>query len=357
MFFFFYLKCFCIIINEKFTAFILNITKNNKHIKRRSPSVFAKRTCNIIIILVIFILIIFMPALILQGCGLFYFDEENLSLPDTVAESNKYSKNPDSGGSTGSIDYVSENGEVYKNSNDGDDVQPDTFLVYEVIDGDTFIIKNGESVRLLGINAPEMDRYYYEESGEVLRIIVEDKKVRLEKDITNRDLYGRFLRYVYLDDLFVNLEMVKRGFANVFTMAPDVKYADILVMAERYARENELGLWQKSLTSGIKVTVNYDAEGDDRKNLNGEYVILENSNSYDIDIGGWSIKDSATNIYDFGNFIFKSNSRIFLYTGSGKDSIEEGKFYWGSTKPVWNNDHDTLYLRDREGLLVEIYNY
>ncbi|MBM3712007.1 MAG: hypothetical protein FJW56_01000, partial [Actinobacteria bacterium] len=253
----------------------------------------------------------------------------------------------------------SESNKVYTapDDNNSNDESINIFLVSEVIDGDTFIIESGERIRLLGINAPEIDRYYYEESGEVLGIIIKDKKVKLEKDITDKDDYGRYLRYVYLGDLFVNLEMVIRGFANVFTMPPDVKYAEVLLEAERYARENETGLWASSQTGGIKITVNYDAEGDDRKNLNGEYVILENNNSIDIDIDGWSIKDSATNIYDFDSFLFKADSKIFLFTGSGDDSLKEGKFYWGSTRPVWNNDHDTLYLRDKCGLLVEIFNY
>jgi len=46
---------------------------------------------------------------------------------------------------------------------------------------------------------------------------------------------------------------------------------------------------------------------------------------------------------------------MYLFSGSGIDS--NGSFYWGGTRPVWNNNHDTLYLRDDEGLLVEIYNY
>jgi len=43
--------------------------------------------------------------------------------------------------------------------------------------------------------------------------LVEGKIVRLEKDIPDRDKYGRLLRYVWVDSLFINLELVKQGFA------------------------------------------------------------------------------------------------------------------------------------------------
>lgn len=125
--------------------------------------------------------------------------------------------------------------------------------------------------------------------------------------------------------------------------------------AERFARENELGLWEKSKSSRVKIYLNYDAPGNDNQNLNGEYVTIKNITSKDINIEDWTIKDSGTNIYEFYRYIFKTGSTIYIYSGKGKDG--DGKFYWKSSKPIWNNDHDTLYLRDKKGLLIEIYSY
>jgi len=206
-------------------------------------------------------------------------------------------------------------------------------------------------------------------------------KVYLEQDITDTDKYGRFLRYVFAGDLFVNLEMVKRGFANIFSVAPDIKYADQFLKAQRYAMENNLGLWETSsfyigenleenneyeevgvgdqaAVKGLKlisVKLNWDAPGNDNENLNGEYVIIKNESPGNINIGGWTIKDSATKIYEFKYYILGSNKEIFLFSGYGTDT--ENSFYWNNSTPVWNNDHDTLYLRDNSGLLVEIFNY
>ncbi len=228
-------------------------------------------------------------------------------------------------------------------------------LVKEVFDGDTIILSDGRIVRLTGINAPEYGMYFFEEAGQALRAMVLDKEVSLEKDVSDKDKYGRLLRYVYTGELFVNLEMVKRGFANCYTYPPDIKNTEKILEAERYARNRKLGLWEESKINNIKIEIHYDARGNDNTNLNDEYVIIKNTGAAPIDINGWTIKDSGTSIYEFDRGVFKQGTTIYLFTGSGKDG--EGKFYWGSSKPLWNNDHDTLYLRDREGLLVEIYNY
>lgn len=225
----------------------------------------------------------------------------------------------------------------------------------EVIDGDTIVIPLDLHVRLIGINAPEKDSYYYEESKSILEIILKDKDLYLEKDVEDKDQYGRLLRYLYTDDIFVNLEMVKRGFANVYTNPPNVKYIEDLLEAERHAREHDLGLWKRSGVENIKIEINYDAQGNDNKNLNGEYIVLFNDSDMDFEIGRWNIKDSARNSYIFANYLFESKKRILLFTGNGKD--EEGKFFWNSTSPIWNNDHDTLYLRDADGMLIGIYDY
>ncbi|GAF76144.1 unnamed protein product, partial [marine sediment metagenome] len=78
-----------------------------------------------------------------------------------------------------------------------------------MIDGDTIIIEGDYRVRYIGIDAPEI---YPEleacgmEALEVNRALVEGREVRLEQDVSETDKYGRLLRYVYVDDIFVNAE-------------------------------------------------------------------------------------------------------------------------------------------------------
>jgi micrococcal nuclease len=116
-------------------------------------------------------------------------------------------------------------------------------LVERVIDGDTIELRGGKRVRLLGIDSPEKKQYYCEEATERLRQLVEGKDVGLEKDATNRDKYGRLLRYVYVDGVFVNLEMVKEGYAVLFTTPKNVKHLEELMKAEDEAKLKRIGVW------------------------------------------------------------------------------------------------------------------
>lgn len=121
--------------------------------------------------------------------------------------------------------------------------QKEVFKVVYVVDGDTLEIDGGERVRLIGIDSPERGQLYYSEARNTLTGLVLNKSVRLEKDITDRDRYGRLLRYVYVGDLFVNLEMVRLGYANSYTYPPDVKYQSQILSAEQEARNAKVGLW------------------------------------------------------------------------------------------------------------------
>jgi len=116
-------------------------------------------------------------------------------------------------------------------------------LVTRVIDGDTVVLSNGERVRLIGIDTPEVDEYYYDEATEELRSLIEGKTVRMESDTNNRDAYDRLLRYIYLGDSFVNYEMVYGGHAESYCFDPDTTYCDDFNEAEEDAKENKRGMW------------------------------------------------------------------------------------------------------------------
>lgn len=127
--------------------------------------------------------------------------------------------------------------------------------VTRVIDGDTIQLEGGWKVRYIGIDTPEsvdprkpVECFAKEAAGENRRL-VEGKIIRLEKDVSEIDKYGRLLRYVYVKDdsreSFVNLELVKQGFAFSWTYPPDVKYQHLFITAQEEAREERRGLWGK----------------------------------------------------------------------------------------------------------------
>ena len=123
------------------------------------------------------------------------------------------------------------------------------FLVSLVIDGDTILLESGESVRYLGIDAPETNHprrgleCYGAEATKRNRELVEGELVSLEFDTTDRDAHGRLLRYVYVDNTFVNEVLVEEGFAYSYYYPPDTKHYDELLALELAAEAAGRGLW------------------------------------------------------------------------------------------------------------------
>ena len=119
----------------------------------------------------------------------------------------------------------------------------DTVLVTRVIDGDTIVLAGGEHLRYIGMDTPEIGQLYYEEAKKANEELVLGKKVRLEKDVSEVDRYKRLLRYVYVDDTFVNAELVKRGMARSKAYRPDIKHQSELEALQKEAILEGIGLW------------------------------------------------------------------------------------------------------------------
>jgi micrococcal nuclease len=230
-----------------------------------------------------------------------------------------------------------------------------TYEVSQIIDGDTIRVSTGEKVRLIGINAPERDQPFYDAATQKLFELIGNNQVTLEKDVTDKDQYGRLLRYIFIDDTFVNLEMVKQGYAISYSYPPNTKHLDDFEDGEHEARNSQIGIWTPSPFTLNVSHMHADAEGDDSENLNDEYVVFENVGDSTLNMTGWTVQDEANNFYVFSTFFLGNNSSVTLYTGSGTDTST--KVYWESSKPIWNNDGDSLYLRDIQGLLVTYYSY
>lgn len=130
-----------------------------------------------------------------------------------------------------------------------------TGTVEDVYDGDTLTVtlESGavERVRLIGIDAPELrtnphgaaDKVYGPQAQEYLERLVAGATVNLVLDVQERDRYGRILAYIYHGDSFINLEMVRAGYAKIATYPPNVAHADEFLAAEREARAEGRGLW------------------------------------------------------------------------------------------------------------------
>ena len=139
------------------------------------------------------------------------------------------------------------------------DGNEETVFVAKVVDGDTIVLQDGRTLRYIGIDTPEtVDprksvQCFGEEAAAKNRQLVEGKDVRLEKDVSEVDRYGRLLRYVYVGDLFVNDVLVREGYAYASAYPPDIKYQQQFMQAQLEATENKKGLWSVCEDSQLKV--------------------------------------------------------------------------------------------------------
>ncbi|MEA2149320.1 MAG: micrococcal nuclease [Solirubrobacteraceae bacterium] len=126
--------------------------------------------------------------------------------------------------------------------------------VVEVVDGDTIHVLLGgrrEKVRYIGVDTPETRhpakgvQCFGHRASELNARLVGGERVRLVRDVEERDRYGRLLAYVYRvrDGLFVNAELARLGYARPLTIAPDMRHAAQFEMLARDARDEGRGLW------------------------------------------------------------------------------------------------------------------
>ena len=244
------------------------------------------------------------------------------------------------------------------------DVQ--TGRVLAVQDGDSIRVEidgQEERVRLIGINAPEQSECYGDEARTLLTDLVANRQVMISSDVDAYDQYGRILGYVWIDDLFINSELVLRGAALARAYEPNTTLQSFLDEAERIAQDHGSGMWSATACGSteqfdIAITaINADAAGRDDENRNGEWITITSSSSTDIDLTGWTIKDeSSVHRYTFGDGVrLAPGASLVLFTGCGVDQPPD--FYWCDDTPVWDNSGDTGFLLDPNGTIVSQYGY
>ena len=126
---------------------------------------------------------------------------------------------------------------------------PQAALVVQIVDGDTVVLAGGAKVRVLGIDAPEMERdgqpadFLAHKAKATLAELTLDCTVSLSYDRLRYDHYGRLLAYLWLPDhTLVNAELVRRGMARVYLISPNLLYQKDLLTAQQQAIETQRGV-------------------------------------------------------------------------------------------------------------------
>lgn len=127
-----------------------------------------------------------------------------------------------------------------------------TVEVTRVVDGDTIEVDyqgHSEDVRYIGVDTPESVKpdtpvqCYALAASHFNERLVEGEEVRLDFDAEPRDVYGRLLAYVHLNNTFVNAELVSRGYARTLTIPPNDRFAALFDRLEQAAADAGRGLW------------------------------------------------------------------------------------------------------------------
>lgn len=226
--------------------------------------------------------------------------------------------------------------------------------IVAVLDGDTVMLTGDRKARLLGFNTPERDDPFSDAARDQLGSLLRDKTVYVEYDVRPLDQYGRDLVHLFLEDgTHVNEEMLLSGYSQAYTIPPNVAYADVFLEAEREAREAGRGLWQPgSLTVGIS-DMEPDPRGRDEHDLNGEWAEISNTGDAAASLVGVTLSDESNNVYRFGEITLAPGDRLRVHTGPGEDSAR--RLHWGRSQPVWNNAGDVAFLRDADGLFLDMW--
>lgn len=195
-----------------------------------------------------------------------------------------------------------------------------TVTVIRVVDGDTIKVSfdgNEETVRLIGIDTPETNHpqkgveCFGHEASDYLRSRIEGTTVLLEADNSqsSQDVYGRKLYYVWLNDININLEMVREGFAYEYTYDVPYKYQYDFTQAQKIAEEQGFGLWSEHTCGGNRESVD---ESDTIFNESDDISDEPSNNSIHC--------FCSENLYDCSDFEFQSTAQECFELCGGADN-------------------------------------
>jgi micrococcal nuclease len=157
--------------------------------------------------------------------------------------------------------------------------QSEAFRCVDVFDGDTFELENGDVIRLIGIDAPELTEPGGEIARDYLSRLILGRQVALVAGLEERDDYERLLRYVYIEDTCVNEEMIRNGYAEARYISKNDPNWSYYIQLEMEAEKRKVGLWDSRI---FQPRCNPEW-GDDIPVINwkeadqyyGQYVIIE----------------------------------------------------------------------------------
>mgnify|MGYP006273567097 FL=1 len=201
-------------------------------------------------------------------------------------------------------------------------------LITGIIDGDTIKLADGRTVRLIGLDTPELNppdgpiEYYGLQAKRYTKEKLLGEKVYLEYDKQKMDEYHRSLAYIYLaDKTLFNAQLLKQGYGHLLTIAPNIKYEKLLQKQVQIARNKDRGIWEERRNLEIPI-ISWQEAGDYIR----ERVVVTGKVADTYDAGEVTFLNFAQDYNDtFSVVIFKSDEYKF--------SVEAEDYFLG--QEVW----------------------
>lgn len=237
---------------------------------------------------------------------------------------------------------------------------PESGTIVSVYDGDTMTLGSGDKVRLRLVNTPELKppEPYGLEARDTTTAFAAGRVAQLGYGAVTRDGYGRLLATVTVDGQSLTEHLLDRGMGHLFVIPPDNTDLTPLLAAQERARQAKRGIWSTAMFQGIMHITSFhaNADGDDRTNVNGEYLRICNISTETVDMAGWRLADINGNSWEFPQILVPPGHTVKAHSGRGphqKDPQSQLEVYLQSSDPIWNNKEDRATLYDRYGKVID----
>ena len=239
---------------------------------------------------------------------------------------------------------------------------PASATVASVYDGDTVTLDTNDKIRLRWVNTPELKPFeeYGPEAREATERFVQGKRVDLILGSENpRDGYGRVVAGLKTKDGDLSIHLLELGVGHLFVIPPDDTDLTPFLEAQARAKEANRGIWSTQRYQGTMHITSFhaNAPGDDRENVEGEYLRICNITGEPVNLDGYRLAKMTGKSWTLPAVVVPAGHTVKVHSSIGEHQANPGEqltIYLGSSVPIWNNTKDRATLYDRFGRVVDV---
>jgi endonuclease YncB( thermonuclease family) len=239
---------------------------------------------------------------------------------------------------------------------------PEAGTVANCYDGDTCTLDSGDKIRLRWVNTPELKpaEPYGPEARDAANLFLKASRVGLiiEDPANARDGYGRIVAGLETDAGNLSIHLLEKGMGHLFIIPPDATDLAPFLEAQEKARRANRGIWSTDRYQGALHITSFhaNAAGDDRENVNGEYLRICNVTSEAMNVDGFRIAKANGKSWTFPALVIPAGHTVKVHSGQGEhqgNAADQLAIFLGSPTPIWSNSGDSATVYDRFGRVVD----